>query len=203
MISRPLPWAGTMAGDNESLFEDLFRRYYKRVVAFLMYLGFPADDARDLAQDTFIRVYRTMDAYRREAEWAFLRTTAHNVAKNRIRDDSTLKRKVMKVAIEDVVDPGDPAPGADDVLITTEETARFRKRYNDAVARLPERSRDAFLLRAQGHSYEEMAAILRVPLNTVKSRLHDAKQRLRNELGKEPQGIDWPEAAGDGDERPE
>lgn len=185
-----------MTSDNETLFEDLFRRYYKRVVTFLMYLGFPVDDARDLAQETFLRVYRNMDAYRGEAEWTFLRTTAHNLAKNRLRDDSTLKRKVTKVPIEDVVDPGDPAPSADEILVTREETQRFRTRYGAAIAGLPEGARQCFLLREQGYSYEEMAAVLRVPVNSVKSRLHDAKRRLRETLGEEPQGIDWPEAAG-------
>jgi len=193
----------SMASDHDVRFEGLFQRFYKRVVTFLMHLGFSIDDARDLAQETFLRVYRNMDAYRGEAEWTFLRTTAHNLAKNRFRDASTLKRKVTKVPIEDVADPSDPAPRADEALAIREETARFRDRYAAAIAALSESQRQCFLLRQQGYSYEEIAAILRAPLNSVKSRLHDAKKRLREELGAEPQGIDWLEAAGDGDDRQE
>lgn len=192
-----------MANDNDRRFESLFRRYYKRVVSFLMHLGFPIDDARDLAQETFLRVYRNMDAYRGDAEWTFLRTTAHNLVKNRFRDQSAQKRKVTKVAIADIADPGDPAPPADAVLEAREETARFRTRYAAVIAALPEGLQQCFLLREQGYSYEEMAAILRIPMNSVKSRLHDAKRRLRAQLGEEWEGIDWPEAAGDRDERHE
>jgi RNA polymerase sigma-70 factor (ECF subfamily) len=189
-----------MPVDHDSRFESLFQRYFKRVVSFLLHLGFSLDDARDLAQETFLRVYRNMDAYRGEAEWTFLRTAAHNLAKNRFRDDSTLKRKVTKVAIEDVADPSDPAPPADVALVMREETVLFRKRYAIAVAALPEGAKECFLLREQGYSYEEMAAILSIPVNSVKSRLHDAKRKLRAELGEEPPGIDWLEAAGKRDD---
>ena len=192
-----------MASDQNLRFESLFQRFYRRVVAFLMHLGFSLDDARDLAQETFLRVYKNMDAYRGEAEWAFLRTTAHNLAKNRIRDNSAQKRKVTRVTIEEIADPIDPAPPPDEVMAVREETARFRDRYAAAVASLSGMQRECFLLRHQGYSYDEIAAVLRIPVNSVKSRLHDAKKRLKEVLGAEPQGIDWPEAAGDRDDRQE
>jgi RNA polymerase sigma-70 factor (ECF subfamily) len=163
----------------DARFEDLFRRYYNRVVSYLVYRGFSVDDARDLAQETFLRVYKSMQSYRGEAEWQFLKTTAENLGKNRYREESTQKRKGTRVAIADVPDPADPAVPADVAIERREETERLA----DAISALPPRLRECFLLREQGYSYEEMAAILRIPLNSVKSRLHDAKRRLRDEVG--------------------
>jgi len=167
----------------DARFEDLFRRYYNRVVSYLVYRGFSLEDARDLAQETFLRVYKSMQRYRGEAEWQFLKTTAENLGKNRYRDESTQKRKGIRVPIADVPDPADPAVPADVAIERREETERLQAKYADAISALPLRLRECFLLREQGYSYEEMAAILRIPLNSVKSRLHDAKRRLRDEVG--------------------
>jgi RNA polymerase sigma-70 factor (ECF subfamily) len=179
-----------MTQEHDDRFETLYRRYYKRMVGFLMYLNFPLDEARDLAQETFLRVYRHMEGYRGEAEWRFLRIAAQNVVKNWIRDNSTLKRKAARVSIDDIADPVDPKPAADVAFENREETARFRKKYDEAIAALPEGPRQCLLLREQGYSYDEIAAILRIPMNSVKSRLHDAKRRLREHVGLEWRGID-------------
>jgi len=179
-----------MTQESDDRFETLYRRYYKRMVGFLMYLNFPLDDARDLAQETFLRVYRHMEGYRGEAEWRFLRIAAQNVVKNRFRDNSTLKRKGTSVPMDAIADPVDPQPTADVAFENREETARFQKEFEGAIAALPEGLRQSLLLREQGYSYDEIAALLRIPMNSVKSRLHDAKRRLREQLGLDWRGID-------------
>jgi RNA polymerase sigma-70 factor (ECF subfamily) len=188
--------------EHEEQLEALFKRYFDRLVRFLVHTGAEHEDARDLAQETFLRVYKGMDAYRGDAEWTFLKITAKRLAINRARDNHALKRSGGKaVPLDETIDPGDPARLPDDALILRDETARFTERYRKAIHRLPPRTRQYFLLREQGYSYEQIAETLKSPINSVKSGLHEAKRRLREELGEEPQGIDWSDAAGGSDER--
>lgn len=182
---------------SDARFEDLFKRFYGRVVAYLIHLGHTREDARDLAQDTFVRVYRHMDAYRGDAEWGFLKTTANRLSSNDRRDKGALKRKGQEVAVDAAPELTDHAPPADEKLAVREATKDFQERLVSAIAALPEGTRNAFLLRLRGYSYQEIAAKLHVSMDAVKSRLYDAKHRLRKALGEEPQGIDWAEAAGE------
>ena len=57
--------------NNDDPFGGLYK-YYDRVVAYLMAFGFSRDDARDLAQDVFVRVIESMSTFRGEAKWTFL-----------------------------------------------------------------------------------------------------------------------------------
>ena len=56
------------ARHQDERFSDLYDRYYRRVVAFLVRFGVAPDDASDLAQDVFVRVYEHMDDYRGDAQ---------------------------------------------------------------------------------------------------------------------------------------
>ncbi|HEX6161644.1 MAG TPA: RNA polymerase sigma factor [Thermoanaerobaculia bacterium] len=191
-----------MAGEDER-FEDLYRRYIRRLVSYLVHRGFTVEEARDLAQETFLRVYRGMGAYRGEAEWGYIQITANHVIANHLRDSSAQKRKVTKVDLDDVADPTDPAAPADQELIVRHETKRFRDRFLAAMQALSQPERDALALRLRGKSYEEIAFLLQVPVSAVKSRLHEARKKLKQMLGELPKDIDWPEAAGGEDEQQE
>src|SRR5262245_1865828 len=77
----------------EERFEALFRRHHKRAVACIAQMGFLREEARQLAQDAFIRVYHSMEQEKfrggLQEEWAFVWTTARNVALNAIRHAKT------------------------------------------------------------------------------------------------------------------
>jgi RNA polymerase sigma-70 factor, ECF subfamily len=180
-----------MTKKDES-FHSLYRRFLPAVVAHLMRLGFDRDKAKDLAQDTFVRVYEHMDSWRGEAEWAFLRTTAHHVALNEIRRRHTRKREGQEVTIDtpggrDIVD-SDPDAAAR--LIASDERTRRRARLYEAIAQLPERLRGPLLLRLAGNSYKFIAETSRLSLDTVKTRIHEAKGKLHKMLGHAPEEPD-------------
>lgn len=156
-------------------FEHLYR-FFDRAVAFVMSLGFSKEDARDLAQDTFVRVFRSMEQYRQDARWNYIETTARRLVLNRIRDNLAQKRKAsMALASEEEllnVTDGKPSP---------EEQATVRQsleRVLSAINKLPEKKRQCVLLSLGGQSYGEMARILDISENTVKSRLHEARSEL-------------------------
>ncbi|HEX2123569.1 MAG TPA: RNA polymerase sigma factor [Thermoanaerobaculia bacterium] len=175
---------------------ELFERYYARTVHYLIaQFGFARPDAEDLAQDAFLRVLKSNEAFRGGAEWAFIRTTAHNVAVNWIRDRKAAKRRGVSVSIDDLGEFRDGARGADDALVRREETNAIRKRLLHAIAALPEGARLCYFLRRRGRSYDEISVILGITIDAVKTRLHNAKRRLHEAVGKLPEGVDWADLA--------
>lgn len=174
---------------QDELFHSLYRRYLPGVVSYFTKFGFDRDKARDLAQDTFVRVYEHMDSWRQEAEWAFLRTTAQHVALNALRSRRTGKRSGQEVAIDATQGPTlpDPAPDTDRRLIDAQEHSRQVTELRRAIETLPPRLQSPLVLRLRGESYKAIAATLRLSLDTVKTRIHEAKGKLREMLGQEPE----------------
>ena len=161
-------------------FERLFTRYWDRTVRFIISLGIPREDARDLAQETFVRVYRNMEQYRHEAEWSYIQTTARRLVLNRVRDQAAAKRnKGLTVSADDAMLPDlpDKNPSPEEIAALRESLARSLA----AVQRLPKIYRDCILWYLAGYSYVEIAQILGIPEATVKSRLHEARQDLEIE----------------------
>jgi RNA polymerase sigma-70 factor (ECF subfamily) len=189
----PIPGGGQ---DIDAQFEDLYRRYYRAVVSYFVRLGFSRDDARDLAQDTFVRVYRNMSTYRGDAEWTYLETTARRVALNERRRRGTRSRAGVEVPV-DGVQPPDSAPPVDVVLSEEEEQTLRVRRLAAAIEKLPEGIRDCLLLRLKGLTYRAIAEVLGISVDAVKSRLHEAKALLRAHLAEEPTGLELLEAAED------
>jgi RNA polymerase sigma-70 factor (ECF subfamily) len=171
------------SGDGR--FEALYRKNFSRVYRFYRAYGVADDEAQDLAQETFKRIYESFDDYRGEAEWGFIQTTARNVLFNWVRAAKTAKRSAELVAIDDpelMIDP--PAPPEPDYA-ERQHAEQRRKRLVEAVAALPPGQRECLRLWMVGFKYNEIAAILKTTVDAVKSRLRDAKKELRERLGDE------------------
>jgi RNA polymerase sigma-70 factor (ECF subfamily) len=170
---------------KDDRFRSLYQRFYLRIVRFFVRsFHLSEDDARDLAQDTFLRFYKAMDEYRGDAEWAFLETTARNVAYNRIRSQNAAKRRGQHVDVEDPA-AGVPSTPPLDYAKQQEEAIR-RRQLRDAIAELPPGQRQCIELQLDGFSYEETGRFLRISDDAVKSRIRDAKRGLRDQLGADP-----------------
>ena len=176
-----------MAGDNER-FEDLYRRYHRRLVYFFTRFGFSRDEARDLAHDTFLRVFEYMKQYRGDAEWAYIAKVARTVALNTIRGKTTIKRHAILVSDDALDELAGDAPSPND-LATAKDT---RLRLYQAVDSLPYSVRICVLLYLFEFSYNDIQKILAISEDAVKSRLREARHRLRQALNEEPTGIEWP-----------
>jgi RNA polymerase sigma-70 factor (ECF subfamily) len=152
-----------MAVDAAALFAAHQHRLFKY---FCRAVG--PDTARDLTQDVFLRVSRATIPVAAEEEvraWLFhiARNLAldHHRARLRRPEPSSLAEEGSRLATQDV-----------DLAV------------NEALAALPDLDRDVFLLReTAGLSYEEIAAASELPLESVRSRLHRARQALRATLG--------------------
>lgn len=170
--------ARTAAGE-EAAFRLLVDRWERDVLAFLVHMTGSRDDAEDLAQETFVRVFRQAGSYRAEGRFrSWLLRIAGNLARSRHRRRRLLKWLPLDTERHDVASP---APGADRGL-EAEETARV---VREAVARLPQRQREALVLhRFQGLRYVEVAEVMGTSLSGVESLIQRALAGLRTDLAR-------------------
>lgn len=148
-------------------FDELVRTLMPRVLGFATGVLHDRGLAEEAAQETFVRLYRFLPTYRTENFVAWCFAITHNVCRDLLRRE---QRAARAAQIEPDRFP-DPIEAAD-----------VRRTVQDAVDRLPEVLRTTFLLHQQGLAYRDLAAILGCPLGTVRSRLHEARRRLRRSL---------------------
>ena len=174
--------AATAAGDAGA-FEALVHRHQDRVIGVCQRLLGDREDARDAAQDVFLKVYRKAGSFRpraRVSTWIY--RIAVNLCLNRLR-----RRKLVRFlplagsnrpAAEDDAperDPEDPGPAPDARLEARRRWAATRR----AIDALPESQRTVLVLaRFEGLSYREIAGVLGITVGAVESRLFRAMRNL-------------------------
>jgi len=168
-------------------FEILLVRHRKPLYNFILrYLG-DKETAEDLLQEAFMRVIKGAEAYKRQAKFT---TWLYTIARN-LCVDQTRRRKHRKHASLDApLDAGEESGSLLDV-IPSKEMASDRKSVNKqlhetmqrAIAGLSEEQREVFLMREfLDMPFKQIADVVGVPENTVKSRMRYALDKLRLEL---------------------
>ena len=167
-----------LAGDAAS-FGTLVARYQKRLLGLLWHATDNRELAEDIAQETFFRAYRKLNLYGRQAHfYTWLARIGLNLLssyyrKNRV--ENLLDRVGYEAAVDSVgvhQAPGEP--------MEQQETQRY---VQAALAKLDQPHRQVLLLRDfQDLDYENIAAILGIPIGTVRSRLHRARSELKHLL---------------------
>ncbi|MES1240044.1 MAG: sigma-70 family RNA polymerase sigma factor [Acidobacteriota bacterium] len=161
--------------------EELFRRYYRPVVAFFQNKGFSTEESRDLAQETFFRVYKYRQGFRGDSSlvtWLF--QIANNLYKNTLRSQAAQKRDAEEVSL-DSTDASDPESDEDALeSMLSEERSRLLR---EALEELPPQMKKAVMLRVTSDmKYREIAEEMEVSIETVKAHLYQARQHLRDRL---------------------
>lgn len=169
---------------NEELFENEFMPHVDALYNFAFHLTLNEDDANDLVQDTFLKAYRFIDSYERGTNakaWLF------QILKNSFINEYRRKvRQPGEVDYEDYVVHQD----SDDAVHIGELDLRddvFKGLIGDEVTKalndLPVDFRTVILLcDIEGFSYEEIAKIINIPIGTVRSRLHRARNLMKEKL---------------------
>lgn len=169
-------------GDLEA-FDRLVARHQNRVYTLCRYVVGDADDAADAAQETFVRAFRFLPKFRGDAAFStWLGHIATNVARDFAVKRGKAPRPFSSLQNEDESEWETPSTEISpaESLLKTERRRAVRR----ALSRIPEHFRVVLVLYdLQGHSYEECAAQLQLPLGTVKSRLSRARGALRESLG--------------------
>jgi RNA polymerase sigma-70 factor (ECF subfamily) len=177
---------------SEATARELFDRHYEETLRFFFRRGFRGEEARDLAQETFLRALRGIDSLRDPAsarQWLF--SIAMNVLRNELRRRAAPKRssegQLREIRQEDEDTVEAEAPDVLDGLLDRER----RELLAVAVRGLPPQMRRALFLRFDSNlKYREVAAVMQVSIDTVKSQLAQARARLRKQLGKGFSDID-------------
>ena len=179
---RPLlerEWIEAARRGDASAFEELVRQYQEIAFRTAYLVVGDADEARDAAQDGFLRAHAALGRFRPGAEFRpwLLRIVA-NAARNRRR--SAARRTDLALRAFRDAASGDAAPSPEVLLLAQERRGELLA----AINRLREEDRLVIALRwFLELNEEEMAAALDCPRGTVKSRLSRATARLRAELG--------------------
>jgi RNA polymerase sigma factor (sigma-70 family) len=169
---------------SDDRFEAIYRRHYARVWRYFRSNRISDDEAHDLAQDTFKRLYERMNQIRNDDPWPFLATIAKTILLNRVRARLTQKRNAWMVEIDDPdLSFAEPAAAEEPDYAEREAEEARRSRLRAAIASLPPGQRECLRLRLEGFSYDEITKILGITLDAVRSRLRDATRTLREQLG--------------------
>lgn len=177
--------AAIAAGDGAA-FESLVRRHLDAIHAYLLRLTGSRADAEDLAQETFLRVWRKADSYQpgRVRVTTWLHTIAHRLA-----IDSFRKKRELTEADG----PAEGLPELVDGAADPAGQALARQQQvllDEALSALPERQRAAILLcQVQGFSNAQAAAILDVKVRALESLLARARRALREALSAEAASV--------------
>ena len=174
--------ASVLRGDRER-YGDLVDRYQGRLVNYLFRLLRNADDAHDLAQEVFVKVYQVLDRFDpsyKFSTWLF--RVAQNAAIDQIR-----RRRLKLVSLRQ---DGGEGESRDWDLPSSEKgpygELRNRERgdaIQEAIEALPWEYRELILLRHYGDlPYEEIAQLKSMPLGTVKNKLFRGRQMLKERL---------------------
>ena len=168
-------------GNNEpAAVNEMVTRKLPRLLALASRLLGDADEAKDVAQESFLRIWR------QAANWrpgeARFDTWLHRVALN-LCHDRLRRRKALALNEDEVLELADSAPSPDEQLETADRSARMAA----ALATLPERQREAIVLQYyQELSNIDAAALMNISVEALESLLSRARRQLRSQLADIP-----------------
>ena len=169
-----------------SAFELLVRRYQDALVNYIHYTINDYHRAEDLAQETFLRVFKSASRYEPKASFkSWLYTIATNLSRNEIRNRARRKTYFLEDMVDENEDVYDSEFMIDtrfqpDILYEKKERQQLIKK---TLKQLPENQRLALtLVTYQELSYEEISEILNCSVGAVKSLIHRARQNMKKLL---------------------
>jgi RNA polymerase sigma-70 factor (ECF subfamily) len=173
--------------DDPAAFAELVERFQHRLVAVMHHLVGNPDEAEDLAQEVFLRVYRIRKKYRPKAKFStWLFTIANNLALNALRDRQ--RRPVLPLEVRES-GPLGPRPAENAAAARDEPPTHglAQQELADVIRRaldgLNERQRVAIVLnKFEDMNYAEIAEVMDLSTKAVKSLLSRARMRLREAL---------------------
>jgi len=169
--------------DRQGAFRILYETYFRAIERFFARKGLPPEDCLDLTQETFLGIYRGLDSYENRQRFsAWLYRVATTTFLKRHRTAMTAKRAAVEVSRDGMEHPEATlaVPGRQlDSLLDEERWRALRA----AVAELPEQMRDCLTLRLYHQlSYNEIAVVKKISIETVKAHLFRARKKLQEKL---------------------
>lgn len=170
---------GRVATGDRDAFSALYDEISPRVLGLIRRLVIDHSQSEEVAQEVFLEIWQSASRFdpAKGGAATWILTMAHRRAVDRIRSSQSSRDRDTKIGIRDF------APEYDNVAESVEVKIEH-ERVKVAMERLTELQRQAVSLAYYGgYSHSEVAAMLKVPIGTVKTRLRDGMIRLRDELG--------------------
>jgi RNA polymerase sigma-70 factor, ECF subfamily len=173
------------AGDVAA-FDYLVQKFRRPIIAYMYRMAHNSATAEELAQEVFLRVYRSRESYSADAKFStWLYRIATNLAINHARDTQH-ERPEVSVSLDEpdpetgtTMDVADKTPNVEQSLLRRERLAAIRKQ----IDALPERQRTAVLMhKYQGMDYRQIGEVLKLSESATKSLLFRAYETLRERL---------------------
>ena len=177
--------AAFQSGDIAA-FDQLVRRWDRKIQGVIYRLVGNHEEARDLGQEAFLKAYRALGTFKKEARFS---SWLYQIALNATRDRLRRRRRRRDLSLEDLGEGAeaslrDGGPSALELV----ESSDLSRAVAEAMATLPDEQREVVILKEyEGLTFPEIADALDVPLSTVKTRLYRGLGQLRVRL--ERQGI--------------
>ena len=198
---RPMPLPAAIAGTegytdaeimlwvkagDDSAFDYLVQKYRRPLVSFMYRMARNTAAAEDLAQEVFLRVYRSRQNYEASAKFTtWLYRIATNLAVNHARD-TRHERPEVTVSLDEPDEESGTTPDVADSKVTVEEALVRRERMlaiRSKVEALPERQKMAVIMhKYQQMDYKQIAEVLKLSESATKSLLFRAYETLREQL---------------------
>ena len=177
-----------VGGDTEALGE-IYDRFHRAVFAVAFRVTTDRTHAEDVVQEVFVALWKRPEAYNptRASLGTWLMSTAHHKAVDLVRREESLRRRrdLVAVEVEQELREEHLAEPVEDQATERWQAQRVRRALSD----LPEAQRQAMVLAYfGGYTQREVAAVMGVPLGTVKTRMLAAMRKLRDVLA--PMGVD-------------
>jgi RNA polymerase sigma-70 factor (ECF subfamily) len=173
------------AGGEEGAFRELVRRYERPVFSLLVRMVRDRELAEDLAQETFVKVFNAIDSYNpayKFSSWIFkiANNTAIDVLRRKEPDFLALEGAPHAATAAEAEATALQLSARSESPLDELEARELGSMIEAAISRLRPEYRSCILLRhVEGRPYEEIAEILDLPLGTVKTYIHRARNELR------------------------
>lgn len=172
---------------DEKAFEELFRRHKKSIYAYILRYTGNAQESEEIFQDVFIKLHRASATYQPTAKFS---TWLFTIVRNLCIDSHRKRRLRHNVSLDDTAD--EDSRSLHDVIASEEPSPDSRSSdheigqvLEEALKRINEDQREVFLMREKtGLKFEEIAEVIGVSVNTVKSRMRYALENLKKYLEK-------------------
>ncbi len=174
---------------DAAAFDEVVSRYKVRIHSYISRMLGGSEDAEDLTQEVFVRMYQSLDSFRSEASLAtWLFRIANNLCIDHFRRNK--KHRAIAYSLDEPLGAGGDEGGLGrEISDTGSEPYRalanleLSERLEAAIGALPEKLRAVLILHdVEDVPYDEIARIVACPLGTVKSRLFNARAQLRQKL---------------------
>jgi RNA polymerase sigma-70 factor (ECF subfamily) len=166
-------------GDTRA-FGTLVERYQRRVIGVAMAVVHNQEDALELAQETFVRAFQSVGKFESRSSFS---TWLYRIAANIAIDFRRRERRHPTMRGEEAENEIQRLPSKLGDSFKEAQRSEMSRRIRDALAELTQEHRAAILLReVEGLSYDEISEVMQCPRGTVMSRLHYARNHLREIL---------------------